>query len=81
MNFYNYKLENNDMVYAQIKDNKVVNTIVVNEDTPLELFSEGYDYFLRIDEMSPRPAIGWSYDGEEFTAPPPEIYSDEYYNN
>lgn len=51
------------MIYAQIKNGLVVNTIVVDENTQLSLFSAGFDAFIRIDEMSPMPGINWSYNG------------------
>lgn len=59
------------MIHAQIKNNVVINTIVTDENTPLELFSKGFDYLIRVDQMDPRPGIGWAYDGAIFTAPPP----------
>lgn len=64
------------MIYAQIKDNLVINAIVVDEHTPMDLFSAGYDYFLRIDNLDNRPGIGWSYDGSSFS-PPIQIDEDE----
>lgn len=57
------------MVYAQINNGIIVNAIVVDENTPLELFSQGYDNFIRVDELSPVPGKGWSYDGSSFSAP------------
>lgn len=60
------------MIYAQIKDGLVKNTIVVDEETPLNLFSVGFDYLLRIDNLSPVPGINWSYDGSSYSPPPPE---------
>lgn len=56
-------------IYAQILGGIVRNTIVVSDDTPLELFSQGYDVFIRIDDLEPRPGIGYSYDGSVFTLP------------
>lgn len=60
------------MIYAQIKNNVVMNTIVVDEDTPLDLFSRGFDHFLRIDLLEPRPSIGYLYNDGVFSPPPPE---------
>lgn len=57
------------MVYAQIKNNRIMNTIVVDETTPLELFAANFDYFIRVDDISPQPSIGWQYDGSIFTSP------------
>lgn len=55
------------MIYAQIKDRTVLNCIVIENIESLELFSEGYDYLVRIDQLDPRPSIGWSYDGVNFS--------------
>lgn len=62
------------MIYAQIKNNLVINCIVADEETPLDIFSAGYDYFIRIDTNPINPGIGWSYDGVNFSAPvmPPD---------
>jgi len=57
------------MIYAQIKNNKVQNTIVL-EDASLEsTFAQGFDVLVRIDNLTPQPGIGWSYDGMNFSAP------------
>lgn len=61
------------MIYAQIKNNKVVNTIVIDEDTDIDLFAEGYDYFLPIDDANPRPSVGWSYNDGHYAPPSPPI--------
>lgn len=57
------------MVYAQIRDDSIKNTIVVDEETPLELFSAGFDYLIRIDNLDVIPGINWSYDGANFSPP------------
>lgn len=57
------------MVYAQIKNGQVQNTIVVDEDTDMDLFSQGFDSFLRIDHLVPCPGPSWSYDGATFSPP------------
>lgn len=66
------------MIYAQIKNGLINNVIEANENTPLDLFSEGYDHLIRIDNLSPVPGINWSYDGNIFTAPiiPPAPIAD-----
>jgi len=58
------------MIYAQIKNNVVFNTIVIDENSPMDLLSEGFDYFIRIDNLQPCPGIRWGYDGAEFSPPP-----------
>lgn len=57
------------MIYAQIKNGLILNTIVCDEDTPLDLFAEGFDHFLRVDNLTPVPGIGWSYDGTSYNPP------------
>lgn len=61
------------MIYAQIKDGVISNTIVADEETPLSLFAEGFDSLVRVDELSPRPGPGWTYDGAHFSAPAVEV--------
>lgn len=57
------------MVFAQIKNGIIQNTIVL-EDLSLEsMFSQDFDYFIQIDNISPTPGIGWTYDGTKFTEP------------
>lgn len=63
--------------YAQIKNNMVINTIIVDKNTPMDLFSEGYDYFIRIDTLPVIPGIRWGYDGTNFSAPPPDPIDNE----
>lgn len=60
------------MVYAQIKDGIIKNTIVLDDMSLLNVFLDGFDYLLRVDDLDPQPSIGWSYDGSNY-APPPEI--------
>lgn len=57
------------MKYAQIKNNVVKNTIELADDSILNLFSEGYDVVVRIDELQTQPGIGWTYNGSAFAAP------------
>lgn len=54
-------------LYAQILNEVVQNIIVLNDDLLSELFSAGFDYFIRVDQINPMPCIGWGYDGDEFT--------------
>lgn len=62
------------MVFAQIKDSVVVNTLVLGDGVDQEPFLSGYDHLVRIDELNPRPGVGFTYDGANFSAPavPPE---------
>lgn len=65
------------MIFAQIVNGNVVNTIIVASEDDIPLFqvdlSTGipYDYVIRLDYLYPRPGIGWSFDGIQFYAPPP----------
>jgi len=62
------------MIYAQIKNLVIKNTIILNDLTLSVLFSEGFDAFIRIDELNPQPGVRWTYDGTSFTPPiEPEI--------
>lgn len=55
------------MIYAQITNNLIVNIIQVDDITVVPLFTVGYDACIQIDNITPQPAIGWSYDGTNFT--------------
>lgn len=65
------------MIYAQIKNGTVMNTIVC-AGTPASALAVGFDALIRIDNLSPTPGIGWSYNGSTFAAPviPPEPIAD-----
>ena len=60
------------MVYAQIKNGKVVNTIVLNDPNLVTTFGQGFDFFIQIDQLSPKPGVGWSYDGTNWTPSTPQ---------
>jgi hypothetical protein len=61
------------MNYAQIKNGQVENIIVLEDDSLIAHFSEGFDYFVAVDGIDPMPRLGWAYDGTKFipTAPVP----------
>lgn len=63
------------MIYAQIKNLVVQNTIVVDDLTLLDLFIVNFDYLVPIDSISPQPGPDWTYDPglNTFTAP---VYPD-----
>lgn len=56
------------MIYAQILNNLVVNIIVIDDVELIPLFSEGFDYFIEIDNIIPQPQIDWLYDGNNFSS-------------
>lgn len=60
------------MLYAQIKDSQVVNIVVADNEEILPLLKEGFDFLIRVDEMSPAIKIGGLYDGNSFSEPPPD---------
>ena len=49
------------MVYAQIKNNVIVNVIVLDDPTLVSIFTDGFDYCVRIDNLTPVPIIGDTY--------------------
>lgn len=58
-----------DRLYAQISNGIVVNVIVLNDQTLVSLFSQGFDYFIEVDQLPGSPGIGWTYDGNNFYPP------------
>lgn len=64
------------MVYAQIKNSKVENIIIINDESLVSLFGEGFDEIVSVEDADPRPGPGWFYEDEEF-APPVEQESSE----
>ena len=62
------------MVFAQINNNVVVNTIVLDDMSLLPLFQSDpsgnpYDSVLQIDYVFPQPGISWTFDGIRFNPP------------
>lgn len=57
------------MIYAQIKNLRIVNIIAADENTDLALFLEGFDLLIRIDILPVIPGISWTYDGLIFSPP------------
>lgn len=57
------------MIYAQITGGIIRKCIVLDDPSILSLFAVGYDSIIRIDNITPRPSIGWSYDGVGFWPP------------
>ena len=62
-----------EKIWAVINGGLVENLIVA-EQSFVDMISSQHDYVIRIDEMAvdEKPSIGWSYDGENFSAPPEE---------
>lgn len=65
------------MIFAQILNDVVKNTIVLEDLSLSSMFSENFDHFIDITDMTVRPGINWSYDPNTsaFT-PPPESESE-----
>lgn len=61
------------MVYAQILNNIVQNIIILNNPNLVSVFTQDYDYCIRIDNISDINGndinIGWVYDGTHFSPP------------
>lgn len=67
------------MIYAQIKNNSIKNVIILEDESLISLFEVGFDSCVRIDNINPVPAINWSYDGINFSAPTvPSLTAQEY---
>ncbi|HDS7683621.1 TPA: tail fiber assembly protein [Enterobacter kobei] len=65
------------MQYAMVENSKIVNVAVWDGETKWSL-DDGVTV-INIDDISPQPGIGWSFDGTNFTAPPtPELTKEEY---
>jgi hypothetical protein len=62
------------MIFAQILNGIIKNAIVLEDLSLSHLFSENFDYFIDVTDMTPRPGISWTYDSESetFTPPPQE---------
>lgn len=71
------------MVYAQIQNQLIENIIVLNDTSLLPFFSNDtdgnpYEYVLQIDQLYPRPGIGWIFDGIMFYSPTPQPGDPDY---
>lgn len=59
------------MTYALIQANQVDN-IIAADASFAAFIAPRYQYVVQIDAISPRPDMGWSYDGESFSPPEEE---------
>ena len=50
---------------AQIENNKVLNTVLCDENYAYE-----FPGYIRVDNLSPQPGPEWTYSNGTFTAPP-----------
>lgn len=59
------------MRYAQIKNDKIINIIELEDESLADLFSEGFDYFISMGCTVNCPKIGYNYnpENEEFSIP------------
>ncbi|ELE9682649.1 tail fiber assembly protein [Enterobacter kobei] len=65
------------MQYAMVENGKIVNVALWDGEIKWSL-DDGVTV-INIDDISPQPGIGWSFDGANFTAPPtPELTKEEY---
>ena len=51
---------------AQIENNKVLNTVLCDENYAYE-----FPGYIRVDNLSPQPGPEWTYSNGTFTPPPP----------
>ena len=58
-----------ERTYALIKDGKVVNTIVADDDF-INIIKDDYDYTFETTEMTTKPGLDWTYTPEENFRPP-----------
>lgn len=61
------------MIYGQIKNGVIQNTIVLEDANLSSLFAIGFDFCIRIDNLTPIPGINWNYNGTTFSTPTPPI--------
>lgn len=63
------------MIFAQIKDNVIINTIVLEDYSLLKYFKndpitgEPFDWIAQVDATYPQPGVGWAFDGVKFNPP------------
>lgn len=62
------------MIFAQVLNNLVKNTIVLEDLSLSSMFSENFDYFTDITDMTVRPGRGWTYAPDTNTFTPPLTY-------
>lgn len=63
------------MIFAQITNNIIVNTIMLDDISLLPLFQNDpngnpYDLILQIDNITPQPGVGWTFNSINYNAPP-----------
>ena len=62
------------MIYAQIRNNTVINTLELEDSSLIYLFQNDhngvpYDSLQLLDNMYPQPGIGWTFDNIVWNAP------------
>lgn len=65
------------MIFAQVKDGIVKNIVVLDDMGLAPLFSEGFDYFIRVDQIPNYPGPGDSYDGVNFARQPDPVINEQ----
>lgn len=55
----------NNMIYGQLKNGKIENAIVIDDESIVDLFKEGFDDCVRIDNLDPQPGKDWTYNKDE----------------
>jgi hypothetical protein len=65
-----------ERVFAVI-DNAIVSNTIVADEQFASLIRPEHEDVIEVTDMTPRPGIGWGYDGSEFVNPsPPETDND-----
>ena len=55
------------MIYAQIKNEEILNKILIDDESKASLFAQNFDHCVRIDHLPVVPDIGWYYKNGSFT--------------
>lgn len=57
------------LIYAQILGGVVINIIKILNGVDTAPFLVGFDFLVDVTSTSPQPGPGWTYDGNNFSAP------------
>lgn len=64
------------MVYAQVRNNVIINTLELDDASLLHLFQTDqngnlYDSLVQLDSIVPQPGIGWTFNNVNWNPPTP----------
>lgn len=63
--------------YAQVKNNQIVNIIVLEDDTLFETFKANFDYMIDVSEQGVKKGDIFDPDTQTFSTPMPSPSSEE----